>query len=101
MVQGIQVLNWPVGEFQDKVVHVQSAKEIDQRAPISLLNRLAAIITETQMDGPFRFHLIEEHIEGSGRQGSVSWIACNIGFNYLQTGAGKVCHLLCHDSSNR
>ena len=44
----------PMREFEHEVVGVQRVEEIDQRLPVALLDRLAAVVAEAEMHGALR-----------------------------------------------
>src|SRR5436190_24294209 len=47
----VEIGRRPVGEFEDQVVGVKTVQERNQGLPLSFLNGLSAVITETKMDG--------------------------------------------------
>ena len=51
VLQRLQILRRTVGHFEHQVIHVQLVEEVDQRAPLALLDRLSAVVAEAEVHG--------------------------------------------------
>lgn len=95
MLERIEVAGGAVGEFEDEVVGVEGVEEIEQGLPVTLLDGLAAVVTEAEMDGALGLFVdaVEDKIHRGGSEGAVLRVAGDVGFVDLHAGGGETGHL--------
>ena len=93
--EGIEVAGRTVGEFEDEVVSVEGVEEIKEGLPVALLDRLAAVVAEAEVDGALGLVVdgVEDEVHRSGGEGSVFGVAGDVGFVDLDAGGGEAGHL--------
>src|SRR3954465_7794064 len=90
-----------MGEFQYEMVRMQSVQEAEQLLPITFLDRLSAVVPETEVYRAFRAAVdgVEHKVHRFGGEGPVCWVARNIRLVDLQTRSRQTWHLLREDFS--
>ena len=94
-LEGIQVGGGAVGEFEDEVVGVERVEEIDELLPVALLDGLAAVVAEAEVDGAFGALVdgVEDEVHRGGGERGVGGIAGDVGFVDLKAGGREAGHL--------
>ena len=69
--EGIEIAGGTVGEFEDEVVGVEGVEEIEEGFPITLLDRLTAVVAEAEVDGALGLVVdgVENEVHRSGGEG--------------------------------
>ena len=62
-LEGGQFLGRPVGDLHDDMIDMERVQIVDQPVPTALLDRLAAIVAETEMNRRLAVHGIEHPID--------------------------------------
>src|SRR5204862_6822013 len=89
----VEIGRRPVGEFEDQVVGVKTVQERNQGLPLSFLNGLSAVITETKMDGLLDAYSIQNAIDCFGGERTVGRVARDVSFIDLHACAIQFAHL--------
>ena len=93
VAQRLQIRRRPVGELEHQMIGAQRAEKANQHVPGAGLNRLAAVIAETEMDRLRSADGVEHAIDRVGGQRCVRRIAGHVRLVYLDAGAVEVAHL--------
>ena len=93
--EGIEVAGGTMGEFEDEVVGVKGVEEIEEGLPVALLDRLAAVVAEAEVDGALGLVVdgVEDEVHRGGGEGGVFGIAGDVGFVDLDAGGREAGHL--------
>jgi hypothetical protein len=78
----IEIGHRPMCEFEHEMVRVQGVEKTEQLFPAALLNRLAAVVAETEMHRPLSAAVdrIEYEVHRFGCERAIRWISWDVRF---------------------